>query len=310
MAPLSNRLGVRHDSFSVALLASLMAHALLLSLWGTARELGVLAAPKNLPPQPAEEEKRLQFELVETPPDAPQAQPTERTNLVSDKSTRASDLYTASDKPRGEPYSEGLSPYRVFAGGATGQMGGQAASGGQKEELSGAQGRLQRPQEAPSETTPTRDQAGVELHERFSAQVLSGASGRRPGVTGFGSDDVSFRSVDFSAEELGGVTLNTYAWDFAPYVLEMKRKIRQNVYPPPAFTRLGIISGETVLRFRVLPDGQMTDLEVLGYTGHPSLKETSVIAVKNSAPFKPLPKGFPEEYLELTWTFIYSVTRP
>jgi TonB family protein len=145
--------------------------------------------------------------------------------------------------------------------------------------------------------------------ERFSPEVLSGATRASNRAGSFGSDDATYRQVAFSAEDLGGVTLNTYAWDFAPYVLHMKRKIRENIYPPPAFTRLGIISGETVLRFRVLPDGQMTNLEVLSYTGHPSLKETSVVAVMNAAPFKPLPKGFPEEYLELTWTFIYSVTR-
>jgi hypothetical protein len=45
------------------------------------------------------------------------------------------------------------------------------------------------------------------------------------------------------------------------------------------------------------------------YSGHPALMETSVNAVKASNPFKQLPDFFPEDYLELTWTFIYSILR-
>ncbi len=309
MSALTHRLW-RQDSFSLALVASLLAHLLLLFFWGGARELHLVNPFAKATVQTAEEEKRLQFELVETPPDAITERPTERTNLLSDKSTKARDLYTASDKPKGEAYSDGQSAYRTFAGGGVAHAGAEAGLMPPYERVPGDQeGARQAEPLAPGVQHLERG-AATRLRERFSPEVLSGNASRRPGTEGFGSDDLSYRNVDFSAEELGGVTLNTYAWDFAPYLLEMKRRIRQNIYPPPAFTRLGIISGETVLRFRVLPDGQMTNLEVLGYTGHPSLKETSVIAVKNSAPFKPLPKGFPEDYLELTWTFIYSVTRP
>ena len=111
------------------------------------------------------------------------------------------------------------------------------------------------------------------------------------------------------ADELGDVSLNTYAWDWAEYILEMKRRIRENVHPPGAFTFLGLISGDTVLRFKVLPDGRVVDLEVVGFTGHSSLMETSVTAVERAGPFRALPADFPEEYLELVWTFSYVVRR-
>jgi TonB family protein len=89
----------------------------------------------------------------------------------------------------------------------------------------------------------------------------------------------------------------------------MKKKLRENTFPPIAFSRFGMISGETVLTFKVWPDGRATDIEVIGYEGHKTLMETSVDAVKDSSPFPPLPDDFPEEYLELRWTFIYFVYR-
>ncbi len=311
MHALSHRVSLRQDSFTLALVFSLLVHVLLLTLWGAARQVHVIQAitGKAAGLERSEEEKRLQFELVETPPDAKAEAPAEQTHLLSDKSMRARDLYTAKDKAPGEPYSEGQSPYRTFAGGPEAQGGNAVTVPRPALGESGASGQLTE-DKALAEGVSLADVAtGTAQRERFTPEVLAGApsSQRRP--PSYGTDDATYRQVTFSAEDLGGVTLNTYAWDFAPYLLQMKRKIRENIYPPAAFTRLGIISGETVLRFRVLPDGQMTNLEVLGYTGHQSLKETSVLAVVNAAPFKPLPKGFPEEYLELTWTFIYSVTR-
>ncbi|MBC7186995.1 MAG: energy transducer TonB [Calditrichaeota bacterium] len=303
-------MGLRQDSFTLALVVSLIAHLLFLSLWGATRQLHLPAIVRpRTAAEAKEQEKRLEFELVETPSNARNELPSARTHLLSDKSTRARDLYPAKDKPVGDAYSEGQSPYRTFSGGLSSPAGPESRPQPQPQAASessrpAAAERPLEPGVAVAEEASERRQRA-----RFSPEVLAAHPGGSSRAGLFGSDDATYRQVTFSAEELGGVTLNTYAWDFAPYVLEMKRKIRQNIYPPPAFTRLGIISGETVLRFRVLPDGQMTNLEVLGYTGHPSLKETSVVAVMNAAPFKPLPKSFPEEYLELTWTFIYSVTR-
>ena len=104
-----------------------------------------------------------------------------------------------------------------------------------------------------------------------------------------------------------GIAPYTYEWDFAPYLLELKRRIRRNIFPPIAFTRLGMISGVTLLRFKIYPDGQLRDLKILGYEGDRSLMETSQTAVEISAPFPDLPSDFPEPYLEVTGKFLYLI---
>jgi outer membrane biosynthesis protein TonB len=268
--------------------------------------------------QTPEEEKRLEFELVETPDDAASDRTPENTNLVSDKNAVARDKYTGTDLADDDPFSEGQTEYKTFAGAiappspppqpitvpenaAEKQAEDAAENEAEKKEVEETSDEgptsIMRKQQNESQKTISRNA----LQSILQPQTRSSLSSM--------SDDLTYRNVKSSAQDLGGVTLNTYAWDFAPYILEMKRKLRQNIYPPPAFTRLGLINGETVLRFKVMPDGAMRDLEVLAHKGHPSLQETSLNAVKNSSPFRHLPGDFPDEYLELTWTFIYSTIR-
>ncbi|MCP5052097.1 MAG: TonB C-terminal domain-containing protein [bacterium] len=111
------------------------------------------------------------------------------------------------------------------------------------------------------------------------------------------------------AEDVGGLSFNTYNWEFAPYLLMLKQRIQRNIFPPAAFTRLGLISGESLIRFKIYPNGELRDLEILDYAGHKSLMETSHKAIQISAPFPQLPADFPEEYLEVTGKFMYIVRR-
>jgi len=115
-------------------------------------------------------------------------------------------------------------------------------------------------------------------------------------------DNVLSKSLD-----MGGLSFNTYNWEFAPYMLMLKSIIQNNIFPPLAFTKLGLISGVTLIRFRIYPNGELKYIKVLGYKGHKILMETSYNSIKISAPFPKLPKNFPEKYLEVTGKFVYII---
>jgi len=104
---------------------------------------------------------------------------------------------------------------------------------------------------------------------------------------------------------IGNITLNTTAWEFAPYLLDLKRRIRQKWIPPVAFAQLGAIHGYTWVNFRIYPDGRMEQLGIVETEGHDSLHRSSVNAIKGAAPFRPLPNHFPEDFLEITFGFYY-----
>ncbi|MEN8152782.1 MAG: hypothetical protein ABFR75_02070 [Acidobacteriota bacterium] len=122
-------------------------------------------------------------------------------------------------------------------------------------------------------------------------------------------NDLLYKNILSKVKEVGGFAFNTYNWDFAPYMLDMKRKIQNNIFPPIAFTKLGIIDGETLIRFRIYPDGELKHIELLNFKGHKTLMETSLKAVEISAPFPRLPSDFPRPYLEVTGKFIYFVRK-
>jgi hypothetical protein len=109
------------------------------------------------------------------------------------------------------------------------------------------------------------------------------------------------------APDMGGMSFNTYNWDFAPYMLILKKKVQGNIFPPPAFTHMGLIKGETLLRFKIYPNGELRDLELLEYTGHETLMKTSISSINISAPFLPLPDDFPEPFLEVTAKFFFYI---
>ena len=132
-------------------------------------------------------------------------------------------------------------------------------------------------------------------------ELKTGQNKRLHGVT---HDNQKTRALD-----MGGLSFNTYNWNFAPYLLVLKKRIRRNIFPPIAFTRLGMINGETLLRFKIYPNGELRDLVVLGYRGDKSLMDTSYNAVNISAPFPKLPADFPEPFLEVTGRFLYLIRK-
>ncbi|HEU4930129.1 MAG TPA: energy transducer TonB [Candidatus Krumholzibacteria bacterium] len=114
-----------------------------------------------------------------------------------------------------------------------------------------------------------------------------------------------FGDGESASMTIGNITLNTTAWDFAPYLLDLKRRIRQKWIPPVAFAQLGAIHGYTWVNFRIYPDGRMEELAVVETEGHDSLHRSSVNAIKGAAPFRPLPDKFPEDFLDITFGFYY-----
>ncbi|HET6349020.1 MAG TPA: energy transducer TonB [Candidatus Krumholzibacteria bacterium] len=121
----------------------------------------------------------------------------------------------------------------------------------------------------------------------------------------FADESVDFDEPGSARASIGGISLSTTNWDFAPYLLDLKRRIKQKWIPPIAFTALGAIHGYTWVRFRIYPDGHMEDMQVIETEGHDSLHRASANAVKSAAPFRELPKDFPDPYLEIEFGFYY-----
>jgi len=286
---------LRKNLLKISLAISIVLHLLLLLSYSW---IHVITLANSLP-LPKLEENRLEFELVETPDYARSDAPPKNTNLLSDKNAIARDQHQKDDKLPGAPYSDGdldVKNLPTISAAPTPALADAIAS---NKDVSDR-----------DERTESKTDNSKQSYQKFSRQKL--IKPNQQSTADHQQSEIErplYANKAFSAEDLGGFSFNTYAWDFAPYMLEMKRKVERNIFPPPAFTYMGLISGETIVRFKVLPNGEVIDLRVLNYTGHEALTETSVKAILNSSRFRELPADFPEDFLEVTAKFTYYVTR-
>jgi hypothetical protein len=256
-----------------SVLASVLLHAALL-----------IPAVKNLVPEDLLEIREqpvvlepIEFELV-SPPERPT--PTERlSRYLSTVSSAASDVDRANDDSA-LPKSEGVIPIPDTPSQREGAEGGGAGE------------------------LPPLPQEMSDLGEAFErSKFLDQISPHRE--LSLPEMNPDFKSESSARASVGGFSINTTAWDFAPYLLDLKQRIKQHWIPPLAFTALGAIHGYTKINFRIYPDGRMEGLTVVETNGHESLHRSSMNAIKGAAPFRPLPEGFPEDYLDITFGFYY-----
>ncbi|HEX5132758.1 MAG TPA: energy transducer TonB [Candidatus Krumholzibacteria bacterium] len=252
--------------------ASILLHALLL-VPGVRHAFETLDI--EIPKEPVVEP--LEFTLV-SPPETPT--PTDaQSRFLSTVSSAASDQEMR-DSASDMPHSEGKIPIPDNPSPTPGE------EGGGKSELP---------------PLPVENDGLSEALQRskFTEQISPRHDPSLPDET------EEFDNEGSASATIGGISLSTTDWDFAPYLLDLKRRIKQKWIPPIAFTTLGAVHGYTWVKFRIYPDGNMEDLGIVETEGHDSLHRSSVNAIKGAAPFRPLPKGFPDDYLEITFGFYY-----
>lgn len=242
----------------------------------------------------AGEEGRHAFYVIEVPDNIPEEKPMEPTPLVSDRTARAADMNLQDADNSADPYSDGDTEIREFE-----EAGIELAM--DRREADATEPDRRETQDKPEDG----DLAGEALPEPIADYVAGDGGDSWKGSPG---RPAGFRNLLSGVGRKGGLSFNTYDWDFAPYMLAMKRAIERHLFPPYAFTHMGLVSGTNVVHFTVMPDGRIRGLEILGSDAHFSLDRTSVRAIESSVPFLPLPRDFPEEYLEVTAHFSYVIS--
>jgi outer membrane biosynthesis protein TonB len=245
----------------------------------------------------------LSFEFVDIPEDSKPEVPTEKTSLVSRRSTVSRDN-NDSELPKSHlPFSDGLVASKENM---------QTVIGKDGEE--GKEGKVAEADERSSDTEEQNPAyRKFENQTDFASIIREGKKDQKREDAIFGSPTIptslQMTNKQSRALDRGGLKLSTYDWEFAPYLAYLKQHIGGHINPPAAFTQYGLIDGQTRVRFKIMPDGTLRDLVVLGYKGSRDLRDTSTRAVEYSADFKPLPAHFPEEYLEITAFFDYVLMR-
>lgn len=105
------------------------------------------------------------------------------------------------------------------------------------------------------------------------------------------------------------VLSDTMGWDYGPYLQRVIADTKRAWYPiipeearPPLDKQ-----GKVMIRFKILPDGTVTDMLLEGPSGDVALDRSAWGGITGAAPFPAIPKAFKGPYLELRFYFLYNI---
>lgn len=144
------------------------------------------------------------------------------------------------------------------------------------------------------------DVPGKKAQNRRGAVALQGGSFKK--LSSDESGDV---------ERFGAVSFNAQKYALGHYFKKIKDKVEGYWLPYLAFTYSGdsFKENRTVVLFRIYPSGEVKYVKVLEHRGDEVLRDFCVAAIKNTAPYDPLPETFLSMvdygYLPIVFTFMY-----
>lgn len=115
-----------------------------------------------------------------------------------------------------------------------------------------------------------------------------------------------------SSQQPGGkktdetITFDTKDFKYYGYMQRLREKIEYTwKYPAEAGARR--ISGEVYIRFTIRKDGRLMLTDIVKSSGYRFLDDAAVKALRDAAPYWPLPEEWKQQDLTITGRFIYSL---
>lgn len=90
--------------------------------------------------------------------------------------------------------------------------------------------------------------------------------------------------------------------EFKDYMPKMQNQIKSNWNPPKSEK-----PSKVILNYEIKKDGTLGEIKVSTSSGDAKADEMAIEALKKSAPFEPLPKGFAGDKIDVQFTFDYNV---
>jgi protein TonB len=101
-------------------------------------------------------------------------------------------------------------------------------------------------------------------------------------------------------------TLDTSEYRFLLYNRRLKERIESIWVYPPYEAEHGIY-GDLIIRFTIKKNGRLGSVEILRTSGHKSLDDAAIKALKDGAPYWPLPDEWGMDAYTIEGHFIYTI---
>ncbi len=118
--------------------------------------------------------------------------------------------------------------------------------------------------------------------------------------------DIAKREIKKEESEAKKFSFNAKDMRYLPYLKRLKERIESIwIYPPEAASR-GIY-GDLIIRFTIKKNGGLGTTELIRTSGHKSLDDAAIRALKEAEPFWPLPDEWGLETYTIEGHFIYTI---
>ncbi len=104
-----------------------------------------------------------------------------------------------------------------------------------------------------------------------------------------------------------GLTFEGEDLRYESYLIKLKNRIESIWVYPPRMARRGVF-GDLYIRFTILRDGSLGEVKLVRTSGYQELDEAAMKALKDGAPYWPLPPGWEEDSITITGHFIYAIS--
>lgn len=102
------------------------------------------------------------------------------------------------------------------------------------------------------------------------------------------------------------ITFDTGEFKYEAYMARLKDRIERIWHYPAEAARRGLY-GDLYIRFTIKKNGTLGDVELLRTSGHRDLDQAAMQALRDGAPYWPLPDDWGRDALPVTGHFVYSI---
>jgi protein TonB len=102
------------------------------------------------------------------------------------------------------------------------------------------------------------------------------------------------------------ITFDAGEFKYEGYMMKLKARIEGIWRYPQDAARRGLY-GDLYIRFTIKKNGRLADVELVRTSGHRSLDEAAMQALKEGEPYWPLPDEWGKDVLTITGHFVYSM---
>lgn len=107
-------------------------------------------------------------------------------------------------------------------------------------------------------------------------------------------------------KEKSSISFDVKGFKYDGYMMRLKDKI-EGIWQYPSDAAMRGIYGDLYLSFTIKKNGSLSKVELVRTSGYRSLDEAAMKALKDAAPYWPLPEDWKEEELTVKGHFIYSI---